>query len=67
MKYEYLIYTMTTGYFTGAMDPVKLQKILNHHADHGYRFVKDFHEETKYFFFFTREAHFLLFERVVEG
>ena len=60
---QYTVHTFKTGCFSGTLDPNKLQAVLNQHAQQGWKFVKSIHEEQKVFGIFSREAHFLIFER----
>ncbi len=62
---QYKVVVLTTGCFTGTMDPFKLQNTLNAHAVDGWKFSKSIHEEQKILGIFSREAHFLIFERSV--
>lgn len=60
---QYLVEPVTTGFFSGALDPRKLQNGLNTRASEGWRLVRSIHETKKVFFIFSREAHFLIYER----
>jgi hypothetical protein len=60
---EYLVSPVTTGFFSGALDPQKFQDFLNKHGRQGWRFVRSIHETKKVFLIFSREAHFVIFER----
>ncbi len=62
---EYLVSPVTTGYLSGALDPRKLQDLLNAHGRQGWKFVRSIHETKKSFLFFGRDAHFVVFERDV--
>jgi hypothetical protein len=60
---EYIVSPLHTGFFSGALDPRKLQDVMNHHARQGWKFLNSIHETKKIFLFFSREAHFLIYER----
>lgn len=60
---QYVVHTFKTGCFSGTLDPIKLQEVLNEYGQQGWRFVKSIHEEQKVLGIFSREAHFLVFER----
>ena len=58
---QYIVYPLTTGFFSGTLNPKKLQEALNQHSQQGWIFDKSIHETTKIFGIFSREAHFLIF------
>jgi len=60
---EYLIKPVTTGFFSGTLSEKKLQDFLNQHGANGWKFVKSIHETKKILGIFSREAHFVIFER----
>jgi len=60
---EYLVEPVTTGFFSGSLSERKLQDFLNSKARHGWRFVRSVHESKKVMGIFSREAHFVVFER----
>lgn len=60
---EYIVVQNDTGFFSGSLDPARLQNQLNKHAAQGWRFVRSIHETRRVFFIFSRECHFLVFER----
>lgn len=60
---QYLIKPVTTGFFSGSLSEKKLQDFLNQHGTQGWKFVKSIHEKEKVLLFFSREAHFVIFER----
>lgn len=59
--------TVSTGFFSGRLSASKLERALNLHASGGWRFSKSIHESKRWLFFFSREAHFLVFERESGG
>lgn len=63
MNHQYKVTILTTGCFTRTLDPMKLQQVLNQEAKGGWRFAKSIHEEKKVLGIFSREAHFLIFEK----
>jgi hypothetical protein len=63
---EYLVEPLTTGFFSGTLNKDRLEANLNLKAVEGWRFVRAIHERTRVFGLFSREAHFLVFEREVE-
>ena len=60
---EYIVVLNDTGLFSGSLDPARLQTQLNKYAVQGWRFARSIHETRKVFFIFSRECHFLIFER----
>ena len=60
---EYLVSPVTTGFFSGTLDPVKLQTFLNQHAAQGWKLVRTIQETKKILGIFAREPHFVIFER----
>ncbi len=63
MQREYHIHALTTGFFSGTLNPRKLQDTLNRYGAEGWRFVRSIHETKKVWGIFSRESHFLVFER----
>jgi|GEM_PF-1801961 len=59
----YKVVVLTTGCFSGTLDPNKLQQTLNSEAKGGWKFARSIHEQKKILGLFSREAHFLVFER----
>lgn len=62
---QYIVRPVTTGFFSGALNELKLEAFLNGHAAQGWKFVKSIHETKKILGIFSREAHFVIFERDV--
>jgi hypothetical protein len=62
---QYKVSVLTTGCFTQTLNPMKLQQTLNQETQGGWQFVKSIHEEKKILGIFSREAHFLIFEKVI--
>ncbi|RFC47315.1 MAG: protein of unknown function DUF4177 [Verrucomicrobia bacterium] len=60
---QYLVKPVTTGFFSGSLSERKLQDFLNEHGFQGWRFVRSIHETKKVWGLFTREAHFVVFEK----
>jgi len=60
---HYLVKPVTTGFFSGSLSEKKLQDFLNQYGSQGWRFVKSIHETKKVWGLFSREAHFVIFER----
>jgi hypothetical protein len=63
MNPQYKVVVLTTGCLSGTLDPAKLQSTLNQEAQGGWKFTKSIHEEKKILGIFSREAHFLIFEK----
>lgn len=63
---EYKVHPLTTGCMSGALDPKKLEGILNDYSQNGWQFVRSIHETVKVMGLFNREAHFLVFKRDTE-
>lgn len=59
----YKVVVLTTGCFSGTLDPNRLQKALNDGAKGGWKFSKSIHEQKRILLLFSREAYFLIFER----
>jgi hypothetical protein len=64
---QYLVESVTTGFFSGTLNPQKLQNALNQRGAHGWRLVRTIHETKKILVFFRREAHFVIYEREANG
>jgi hypothetical protein len=60
---QYIIKPVTTGFFSGSLSETKLQDFLNQHGAKGWKFIKSIHETKKVLGIFSREAHFVIFER----
>lgn len=60
---QYIIKPVTTGFFSGSLSETKLQDFLNHYGAHGGKFIRSIHEKKKVLGIFSREAHFVIFER----
>jgi hypothetical protein len=60
---QYIVRPVTTGFFSGSLSESKLQDFLNEHGAKGWKFLKSIHETRKIFGIFSREAHFVIFER----
>lgn len=67
MGKEYKVVPLKTGFFTGRLSAQKLERALNLHSGDGWRFAKSIHESNRWLFLFSREAHFLVFERETDG
>lgn len=62
-KKAYSVMPIDTGFFSGSLDPRKLEKILNKAGADEWRLVRTIHETRKVFFLFSRESHFAVFEK----
>lgn len=62
---QYIVRPVTTGFFSGTLNELKLEAFLNEHAAQGWKFVKSIHETKSILGIFAREAHFVIFERDV--
>lgn len=63
MAHRYLVETLDTGMFSGALSARKLEEHLNRKGREGWKLVRTIHETRKVLGLFSREAHFLVFER----
>ena len=63
---QYIVEPVTTGFFSGALDPKKLQNALNQRGAQGWKFVRSIHETKKIFGIFSREAHFAIYEAEIQ-
>lgn len=61
MKYQ--VVPFYTGCVAGTMNENKLSQTLNKQAASGWRFVRSIHETRRIAGIFSRETHFLIFER----
>ena len=65
---EYSVELCTTGFFSGTLNKKVLEAQINLKAAEGWRFVRAIHERKRVLGIFSREAHFLIFERdAIEG
>jgi hypothetical protein len=62
---DYLVETVTTGFFSGTLKAGKLNSALNKRASEGWRLARIIHERKRVLLLFSRESHFLIFERDV--
>jgi hypothetical protein len=62
---DYLVETVTTGFFSGTLKAAKLNTALNKRAAEGWRLARTIHERKRVLVLFSRESHFLIFERDV--
>jgi hypothetical protein len=60
---EYCVETYTTSFFSGTLKPDVLQARMNIKAAEGWKFVRSIQEHKRVLLLFSREAHFLIFER----
>ena len=51
---QYIVRPLTTGFFSGTLNELKLEAFLNEHAAQGWRFVKSIHETKKILGIFAR-------------
>ena len=59
---HYDVEVVSTGFFSGTLNPQKLQELLNRRAEKGWELSRTIKEERRGLFS-RREAHFLIFER----
>lgn len=52
-----------TRLFSGTVDPALLEATINVKAAEGWRLIRTIHERKRSFVLFSREVHFLIFER----
>ena len=62
---DYFVETVTTGFFSGTLKAAKLNAALNKRAAEGWRLARTIHERKRVLVLFSRESHFLIFEREV--
>lgn len=60
---EYKVDTFSTGFFSGTLNPKKLESQLNKQAAEGWQLARTIHETRRIFLFFKRETHFLVLVR----
>lgn len=60
---EYIVVPFRTGCFSGSLNERKLQDTLNGYGQEGWTLSRTIHETQQVFPGFSREAHFLIFER----
>ena len=63
MPVRYELESLDTRFFTGTMDPRKLQDLLNARAAQGWCLSRTLKEQRRSFLGGAREAHYLIFER----
>lgn len=63
---KYKVEPCDTGLLSGTLDASKLEMQINRRAAQGWRFVRSIHERRRVLVLFSREAHFLIFERDVD-
>lgn len=61
MASEYRVVPMSTSFFSGSLDPKKLEGTLNEYAKQGWKFERSIHETKGTLI--KREAHFLIFSK----
>jgi hypothetical protein len=62
---DYFVDTVTTGLFSGTLKAAKVQAALVKHAREGWRLSKTIHERKRVLLFFSREVHYLIFEKTL--
>ena len=62
---DYLVETVTTGFFSGTLKAAKLNAALKKRAAEGWRLARTIHERKRVLILFARESHFHNFERDV--
>lgn len=60
---SYTIHTFKTGVLSGTLNPERLKEALNEHAARGWKLARTIQERRRVWLFFSREAHFIIFER----
>lgn len=60
---NYTIHAFKTGIFSGALNPEKMKEVLNEHANRGWKLARTIRERKRVWLIFSREAHFMIFER----
>ena len=63
---QYIVVPQYTGCLDGTLNEKKLNAVLNEWGSKGWMLKENIHETKRVFFFFQREAHFLIFERDAE-
>lgn len=56
----YKVIKFDTGFFSGTLNPKKLEAQLNDHAAEGWRLARTIHETRRSWVLFSRETHFLV-------
>lgn len=62
---RYIVVPFKTSFFSGTLNPRKLEDTLNEYALKDWEFVRSIHETQRMMFFFRREAHFMIFKKSV--
>jgi hypothetical protein len=63
--HRYEIDLVSTGFFSGNLNAIKLAEALNRRGSQGWRLARTIHETRRMALIFRREAHFLIFERPI--
>ena len=60
---EYCVEMFKPRLFSGTIDPAMLEATINIKASEGWRFIRSINERKRSFVLFSREVHFLVYER----
>jgi len=60
-KITYKVVTLRTGFFSGNLNPAKLEKTINDQAQIGWILDKTIKETTRQMLLMRRETHMLIF------
>ena len=60
---NYKIHSFHTVFFSGTVNPQKLEAILNKYDSDGWDLARTIHETSRILLLFCRETHFLIFKR----
>lgn len=63
-EYEYKVVPFYEG-CTGTLNEGDLSRVLNEETGEGWRFKRSIREQRRVFLLWTREEHFLIFEREI--
>jgi Domain of unknown function (DUF4177) len=60
---RYAVDLVLTRFWSRTLPPQRLERALNDRATQGWKFSRSITEKRRKFLIFTRDAHFLIFER----
>ena len=66
-KYIYQVKEYQTGLFSGTMKASELQSMIAGQGAQGWRLARTIRERKRMLLFFSRETHFLIFEKEMGG
>lgn len=59
----YKVHSLDTKFFSGTLNPKKLESILNNYQSEGWEFLRSISQKRRKMFIFKKESHFLIFRK----